>query len=140
MLKASLEDIMSEDVVTIKDNATVGQAAHILLRFRINGILIVDQSDKNSVKGVLTTTDLLRLLDNAMSEQKKRKEAIENVSKRLAVEVANKDVVNLQKDIKIERAIALMHRRNIHTIPVYEGERLVGIVGRHDILNLAFSY
>ena len=136
MLKASLEDIMSEDVVTIKDNATVGQAAHILLRFRINGILIVD----HSVKGVLTTTDLLRLLDNAMSEQKKRKEAIENVSKRLAVEVANKDVVNLQKDIKIERAIALMHRRNIHTIPVYEGERLVGIVGRHDILNLAFSY
>jgi len=33
-----------------------------------------------------------------------------------------------------------MHKKNVHTIPVFDKDRLVGVVGRHDILNITFHY
>ena len=41
MIRAKVEDLMSEDIVKIKESATVKDAAHILLRFQINGLLVV---------------------------------------------------------------------------------------------------
>lgn len=139
MLRVELEHIMSEDVVTIKEGATIGQAAHLLMRFRINGILIVKKNNKDKVLGVVTTTDLLRLLDNALSLPGQRTSALKKIAKLPVLGVANRDIVTVQKNTKIERIIALMHKKNVHTIPVYDKQKLVGIVGRHDILNLAFS-
>ena len=66
MLKVTVEDIMSSDVVTIHEDATIGQAAHLLLRFRINGIFVVKKGNRDHVLGILTTTDLLRFLNRAL--------------------------------------------------------------------------
>ena len=139
MLKATLEDIMSEDIVTIKENATVGQAAHILLRFRINGILITKKNDRNNVVGLVTTTDLLRLIDRALSSPKNKLSRLSNIAKTPVLSVSTKNILKIQKGTGIKRVLAIMHKQNLHTIPVYEGNKLVGIVGRHDILNAAFA-
>jgi CBS domain-containing protein len=139
MLKTSLQDIMTEDIVTIKENATVGQAAHILLRFRINGILVVEKDNNRSLVGIITTTDLLRFLDNAMSASSGRREALETIGHLPLSGITRKNIIKLQKDAKIEKAIAIMHKRNVHTLPVYDGDNLVGVVGRHDLLNVVFS-
>nr|HPN88921.1 CBS domain-containing protein [Candidatus Omnitrophota bacterium] len=29
---------------------------------------------------------------------------------------------------------------NIHTFPVMQGDKLVGVIGRHDVLNATFMY
>ncbi len=139
MLKVRLEDIMSEDVVTIKENATVKQAAHILLRFRVNGILVVKKDNKSDVTGIITTTDLLRFLNRSLSRHGHRMAALSRVSDMPLSKAAGKRVVKVQKTLKAQKALAIMHRRNIHTLPVYDGKTLVGIVGRHDILNIAFN-
>jgi len=34
----NLEDIMSEHPVTVKEDINVGQVAHLLFRYRINGV------------------------------------------------------------------------------------------------------
>ena len=139
MLRAKLEDIMSEDVVKIRESATVKQAAHILLRFRINGILVVKDDDMNYVIGIITTTDLLKFLNNSLSVHGHRMAALEKISNTSLSKTSKKKVVKVQKSLKMQKAIAIMHRRNIHTLPVYDGDTLVGIIGRHDILNLAFN-
>ena len=54
--------------------------------------------------------------------------------------MANKRVVCLKKDDKVTKAIAMMHKKNVYTIPVYDGNNLIGIVGRHDLLNVALNY
>ena len=139
MLKVKLEDIMSEDIVTIKEDATIGQAAHLMLRFRINGVLIVKKNNKKKVIGVITTTDLLRFLNIALSLKAKRLERLKRISQTPLSSVCGKYVLKVQKDSKAEKIVAIMHKRNMHTIPVYDKDKLVGVVGRHDILNVAFA-
>jgi CBS-domain-containing membrane protein len=133
-----LEDIMSEDVVTINEKASIGQAAHILLRFRINGILIAKKTNKNKILGILTTTDLLRLLNKTLSAEHNRLAKLEKMARQPVMTIASKKIIKVQKDTKIEKVVAIIHRKDIHTIPVYEGNKLVGVVGRHDILNAVF--
>ena len=67
-----------------------------------------------------------------------KKAALEKIAKLPISSVASKNVVKVQRGTWIERIVSIMHRKNIHTIPVYDGERLVGVIGRHDILNAAF--
>ena len=139
MLRVKLADIMSDDVVTIKEDTTVGQAAHLMLRYRINGVLIVKKNNKRRVIGVITTTDLLRLLNEALSSRGHRMAYLRRIAERPVTEVSTKFVLKVQRNSKIEKVVAIMHKRNMHTIPIYDGDNLVGIVGRHDILNVAFG-
>ncbi len=139
MLKIIIEDIMTEHVVKLPEDATVMFAAHILLRFRINGVLVTDKENKEKVIGVVTTTDLLERLDEALSNSSHRISELEKLAKVPISEIATQEVIRIQKDTKLEKVIALMHRRKIYTLPVYDGEKLVGVIGRHDILNVAFA-
>ncbi len=139
MLRVSLTDIMSEDVVSIKDDATIGQAAHILLRFRINGVVITKKNNKDKIVGVLTTTDLFRLLNKVLSSPTKKLSLLEMISKMPAIKIASKSVFGVEYNTDIKRVLAIMHKKNIHTLPVFKNGKLIGVVGRHDILNVAFS-
>ena len=140
MLKVNVEDIMSYDLVKIEETATIAQAAHILLRFRINGILVVKKKEQNDLVGVLTTTDLLQFMDIALSERGRRIDVLKKFAQMRLKDVSTKKhIIKVQKDTKIERVIAIMHKKNLHTIPVYDGEELVGVVGKHDILNVVFG-
>ncbi len=139
MLKVTVGDIMTEEVVTIKEDATVSQAAHILLRFRISGLLITKVDDRNKVVGILTTTDLLKLLDALVKKTGGKLSDIESLSEMPAILVASTDIFTLDKDTKIEKVITLMLKENKHTMPVYDKDKLVGIIGRHDVLNAAYG-
>jgi CBS domain-containing protein len=138
MIKTTVGDIMTEHVVKISDNSLIMHAAHILLRFRINGVLIVSAKNPNEIKGVVTTTDLLKVLDDALHEKDTWEAKLEEISLRLVTTIASHGVVSVRKTDSILVALELMHKKKIHTIPVYEGDKLVGIVGRHDIINIAF--
>ncbi len=139
MLKASLKNIMSEVVVTIPENATLAQAAHILLRDRINGILVVKKDNRKKVVGVLTTTDLLKLLDGSFSRRGVKIKTLNQISRLPVSAVSSRRVLRIPKSMKIRDVINIMHTKNKHTLPVYDGKKLVGVIGRHDILNAAFA-
>lgn len=138
MLRTTVENIMTEDVVKISKEATVMDAAHILLRFQINGILVVEKKDSDKVIGILTTTDLLKFLNKALSKHAHKMSELDRIAKLPLKNVVSKNVVKIQKNEKLTKIIAIMHRKNIHTLPVYNGKKLVGVIGKHDILNVAF--
>lgn len=140
MRRISIQDIMSEDIVTIDEHATIGQAAHLLLRYRINGILITRKKNKNDVIGIATTTDLLKLLDGVLTRHGHRMSELRRIANLPVIDIASKGIIRAQVTTKIEKVIAFMHKKNKHTIPIYDGAKLAGIAGRHDILNAAFSF
>lgn len=139
MLKAKLEDIMTEGVVTIKSGSTVRDVAHILLRQRISGLFICKPNNHKKIIGVITITDLLGLLKMALSFKRHKINKLENIGQLLVDDVMHKDIVAVQKNTKLERIVALMSKKDVHTIPVFDGKKLVGVVGKHDILNVVFS-
>ena len=139
MKKFLLEDIMCEHPIKVREDIRVGMVAHLLLRYRINGILVVKKEDENQLVGIFTTTDLLKLLERALSSGKQKLKELMQVSNLPVGQVASKNVVTLSKNAKIVKAIAIMHKKHVHTLPVYDNGKLVGVVGRHDILNAAFA-
>ena len=139
MEKVLLEEIMCEHPIKVTDDVRVGTVAHLLLRYRINGILVVKKGDENKLVGVLTTTDLLRLLDHTLSNGKQRLKELKKISDIPVGQMAGKKMITLAKKDKIVKAIAIMHKKNVHTLPIYHNGKLVGVVGRHDILNIALA-
>ncbi len=137
MLEMTVENIMCDHPIKVKDNIRVGSVAHLLLRHQINGILVVREDDENQLVGILTTTDLLRLISEALSKRRQRINALKRVAELKVGQVATRKVISLSKNDTIMKALALMHRKNVHTIPVYSKKKLVGVIGKHDILNMA---
>ncbi len=138
MLNTTVDNIMTEHVVTLSKEATITIAAHILLRFQINGLLVVDKKNSSRVIGVFTTTDLLRLLDRTLSKRSRKMLELARMAATPIGELISGSVTKIQKGTKLAKVIVIMHRKNVHTLPVYDGKKLIGVVGRHDILNAAF--
>jgi len=138
MLKVKIEDIMTENIIKITQDATIMQAAHLLLRHQINGILVSEKRDSEEIVGILTTTDLLKLVNQALSSPIGRLTELTKLGKLLVKDVMGKEILKVQKTAKLSRVIGIMDRQNKHTIPIFDGDSLVGIIGRHDILNAAF--
>lgn len=138
MLRTTVENIMTENIVKINEEVAIMDAAHMLLRFQINGLLVVERNDSNNVIGILTTADLLRLLNKALSKHTHKMLELDRIARLPVKDVASRNVLKIQKNTKLQKVIAMMHRKNVHTIPVYDGKRLVGVLGKHDILNVAF--
>ena len=139
MLNISLEDIMCDHPIKVKESTSVGNVAHLLFRYQINGILVISDTDENKLIGIFTTTDLLRLMAEGVNKGIHRIDELSKISDDSVSKYASRKVVTLQKTDKIVKAIAIMHRKNVHTLPVYDGDKLVGVLGRHDVLNIALS-
>ncbi len=130
---------MCDHPIKTKESVSVGNVAHLLFRYQINGILIVSDEDENELIGIFTTTDLLSLMAKAVSAGVHRIDGLQKIAHKPVGEFASRKIISLQKSDKIVKAIAVMHRKNVHTLPIFDGDKLVGVLGRHDVLNVALS-
>ncbi len=119
MFDITVENVMCDHPIKVRDNILLGSVAHLLLRHQINGVLVVKSNDENKLVGIITTTDLLRLINNALNTRTQRLNALKKIGLAKVGEVASKKIISLQKNDSIMKAIILMHRKNIHTIPIY---------------------
>ena len=137
MKNVKLESFMSEHPIKVKEDVNLKTVAHLLLRYRINGILVVKSQNENELVGILTTTDLLKIINQALNKKKHRLTELKNIEAIPVGQIASKNICSLQKNDDVMKAVALMHRKNIHTIPIFDKDHLVGVIGKHDILNMA---
>jgi CBS domain-containing protein len=139
MLNLPVSDIMNDHPITVKADVSIRNVAHLLLRYRINGIMVVSADDPGNLLGVFSMHDLLQLMAEALSKGAGKMQALNGLSDRPIIEFLKKDFVSLDKDDTAAKAIALMHKKSALTIPVFDGDKLVGVIGRHDVINIAFA-
>ena len=142
----SVSDIMSRDVITFSPETEIAAAARTLLDERINGAPVVDE--KNRLVGILCQSDLIAqqkrfpipsvftfldsvipLTSSQQVEREMKKIAALNVGDAMTV-----DPITVSPDSSVETVAALMVDNCFHSIPVVEDGRLVGIVGKEDVL------
>ncbi|WP_435550153.1 CBS domain-containing protein [Desulfobacterium sp. N47] len=141
-----VKDIMKTDVITVMPETEVIQAAKILLENHINGVPVVDKNGK--LAGILCQSDIISqqkkfpvpslfaFLDGFISIPS-MKHIEKEVQKIAAVTVEHAMSVNpvtVKSDTSIEAVAALMVDNNFHTLPVVDDGKLIGIVGKEDIL------
>jgi CBS domain-containing protein len=139
MLNLPVSDIMNDHPIRVKGDVSVRNVAHLLMRYRINGILVVQPDNEEVLSGIFTTTDLLNLMSMVLSTGSQKMQALNGLADKPVKDFVNPQFERLQQTDNAAKAIALMHKRNALTIPVYDGDKLVGVLGRHDVINIAFA-
>ncbi|MEI6437682.1 MAG: CBS domain-containing protein [Candidatus Omnitrophota bacterium] len=139
MLNLPVGDIMNDHPIKVKADTLVKNVAHLLLRIRVSGVLVMDVRDPEKLVGVFTIRDLLHLMGESVSRRRQKMQALSSVGNQPVGNFIKDPLVTLQVNDSAAKAVGLMHKKDAVTIPVYDGGRLVGVVGRHDIINVAFQ-
>ena len=148
MLKA--KDIMTKELITVTSNTEITKAAKILLEEGVNGLPVVDagrlvgilcQSDLIAQQKKLPIPSLFTLLDGfiPLGSAKHFEKAFQKIAATTVADSMTPDPVTVQPETSIEEIAALMVDRNFHTLPVVEGRKLVGIIGKEDVLRTLMS-
>jgi CBS-domain-containing membrane protein len=149
MLKA--KDIMTRDIVTVTPETEIVEAAGILLKNRVNGLPVVDDTGK--LVGILCQSDLIvqqkripvpslfTLLESyvPLSSVKRIDKEVEKIAAITVKQAMTADPVTVSPETEIEDIAALMVDRKYHTLPVVDGGRLVGVIGKEDVLKTLLS-
>ena len=144
MLK--VKDFMTKEVITVSPETEIVYATKLLLENRINGVPVLDGTGK--LVGILCQSDLISqqkklpvpsfftFLDGLipLTSMKQLEKEVQKIAATTVAQAMTPKPVSVSPDTGIEAVAALMVDNNFHTIPVVEEGRLVGIVGKEDIL------
>lgn len=146
MLKA--KDIMMRDIITVGPETTIEGLARTLIEHKISGVPVVDED--GNLFGIVTENDLIsqnkrfhiptvvRLFDAfIMLESPGRLE--KEIKKMAAVtvdDICTKDVITVNEDTTIEDIATIMAEKRVHLIPVVDGRKILGIIGKMDMIKV----
>ena len=142
-----VRDIMTTPVISVPSSMTVRDLAALFRDRRIGGVPVVDD---DRLVGIVTEGDLMaldadvqmphyfELFDSIiyLGSQKKFKEQLEKASAATVEQLMTDEVRIVAPDDEARKAATLMSRHKFDRVPVIEGETLVGIVTRHDIMKI----
>ncbi len=142
----TVKEIMTREPITVAPDTPITEAAKLLLDRRINGIPVVDAGGK--LVGIICQSDLVTqqkkfpiptlftLLDGLIPLQS-TKSLDREVKKITATRVADamtREPTTVTPDMTIDEVASLMVDEKFHTLPVVDGEALVGVIGKEDVL------
>ncbi len=140
-----IKDMMTRNVITVSPDTSLKEVGHILKEKRISGIPVVDSTER--IVGIITITDILRLLEEIYQWQVlEGKVTGLHVSELVGKEKLNtkvgsvmkKNVSTLDENSTLSDLMRLMFTKKIHTIPVTKDDKLVGIIGKRDLVYACF--
>jgi len=136
-------DVMTRRVITIREDATVREAARLMLQDDISGLPVVDRDGK--LAGIVSEGDLLRRSETGTEVRRPRwleflvgpgvlaNEYVQTHGRRIS-EVMSKDPVTVTEDTELEAVVRLMERRRVKRIIVLHGGEIVGLISRSNLL------
>lgn len=140
------KDIMKKDVIVVSEDMTVKELGRLFIEKGISGAPVVDKN--GTLKGIVTENDLisqnkrlhiptfLRLFDAIIPLERlgTLEEEIKKMTASTVAEICTRDVITADEDTPIEEIATLMVEKRIHLLPVVRDGKLVGIIGRHEVL------
>jgi CBS domain-containing protein len=129
-----VRDVMSSPVVSVTPEATVKEAAELLVERGFNALPVVDADE---LVGIVTEADLVPLESRPDPRSHILPLPADSASvPRTVAEVMTREVITLRPQEDAAGAAHLMLRRSLRSIPVTAKGRLVGIVTRRDLLRV----
>jgi len=143
-MKAS--DIMARDVICLNADTDITRAVEVLLNNHINGAPVVDTHDE--IVGILCQSDLIfqqkkipvppifTILDGIipLSSSKKLDEEFKKMAATCVGDAMVREVTTVEPDTPVAEIASLMVEKHFHTIPVVQNRKILGIIGKEDIL------
>lgn len=144
MLKAS--DIMKTDVVTVTPEMSVEELGRLFMEKDISGAPVIDA--EGTLSGIVTENDLirrnrrfhiptlLRIFDAFIPMEGSRsiEKEIKEISAATVKDICSKEVITINEDTSLEEIATVMSEKKVHLLPVLREGKLVGIVGKQEVI------
>lgn len=109
------------EVFTIAPTASVLDALKLMAKHNTGALLVMEGKE---VEGILSERDCVRKMDLAGKTAKDTKIS----------EIMTSKVINIQANDELEECMALMINKNIRHLPVYDDNKLLGLISVRDVL------
>jgi CBS domain-containing protein len=135
--------IMTRSVYSVLPEATILEAANIMLQRHISGLPVVEAAGK--LVGIVSEGDFIRRSEIGTQRKRGRwlkfllgagESATEFVHEhgRKISEVMTRDPLTISEDTPLEEIVKIMENNGVKRLPVMRGDKLVGIVSRANLL------
>ncbi len=116
-----VKEVMNDKVLTTTKETLIKDAARIMTKHTIGGLLVLEDE---KIIGILTERDILgKVVARGDDPRLVRVQ-----------DIMTTNVITIQDNDTIEKAVELMTEHNIKKLPVLHEKRLVGIVTASDII------
>jgi CBS domain-containing protein len=140
------KDIMTADVITTTSNQSIKELSELFVKHRINGVPVVDGNGE--VIGVVTQGDLIEQQKNLhiptvialfdavlfMESAKKFEEEAKKLTGKTVNDIYHRNPITVTPSTEVNEVATLMAEKDVHTVPVVSGGKLVGIIGKIDVI------
>ena len=147
----NVKDVMNSDVISCRPDDEISNAAQILKEQNISGLPVVDAG---KVVGIVTEADILKLLEvpehgglwlpspfevieipiRELINWEDTKHMLTDIGSKPIRDIMESEVYAISADSSIEDASSMMIKHKVNRLPVLDGETLVGIITRGDII------
>ncbi|HCJ66112.1 MAG TPA: hypothetical protein DHV62_01985 [Elusimicrobia bacterium] len=137
------KDIMTKNVITVKEDTPVREVIRMLLEKNISGVPVVDK--ENNLVGIISEADLIykeKSLLPIVTYHENHKQFMNAYRKGLAKtagEIMTKDVITVSEDTAVEEIATLMLEKWIKRVPVVKDKKVIGIISRPDIMRTIYE-
>lgn len=142
------EDVMTRCVVSISSDATVFDAAEVLVGMHFSALPVIEPGGR--VVGIVSEADLMRRpeigttphhswLSRLLGDGGFAAAEFVKFNSRRVADVMTKKVISAQENATLGEVAEIMTRHNVKRLPVLRSDVLVGIVSRSDLLQALMS-
>jgi CBS domain-containing protein len=139
-------DIMTTQVHSIAPETGIEELARQFVATNVNAMPVIDSAGR--LFGLVSQSDLVEL-DRPLhiptviaifdwvlylESEKKFRDEVERITARKVAEICTREVVTCAPETSVAEIAELMSEKQAHLIPVVEDGKVVGVVGRLDIV------
>ena len=140
------KDIMTSNVITTTRAQPIKELSELFVTHKINGVPVVD--DNGGVIGVVTQGDLIEQQKNLhiptvialfdavlfIESAKKFEEDAKKLTGKTVNDIYHRNPITVTPSTETNEVATLMAEKDVHTIPVVDGGKLIGIIGKIDVI------
>ena len=140
------KEIMTEKIITVGLELEVSELATLFWENRIGGAPVIDESGK--LLGIVTESDLIdqskkvhiptiiTILDSMifLENPAKLDKEIKKMTGTKVKDIYSTKVTTVSENTPMSELASIMADRKLHTLPVVDGEKLIGVIGKADII------
>jgi CBS domain-containing protein len=137
---------MTREVVTISPEATVRELAELLAKAKVSGVPVVD--DAGRLVGIVTEGDIIlqdaelhfphyvQVFESIIYLESVRRfeERFRKAFGARVGDIMSQEVMTVASGTPVSEVATMMADRNVNRVPVVDGDRLVGMITRGDIV------
>ena len=139
-------DIMTTNVVTVKKDQPISDLSKLFIENHFNGVPVLDDAGK--VIGVVTQSNLIEQNKNLhiptvialfdavlfLESEKKFESDVKKLTGSKIEDIYHKKPITVSPDADLSEITTIMAEKDVHTLPVLEDDKLIGIVGKKDVI------